>query len=586
MKNALKHAEFSRTPDMLCSANESLHHCKDPLFRILPGARLAHGFLLRNADMKVSTPNCAAIHLRFRLLCVPASLLLFSSHSLAQTKVQTPAAARDSGERRAARNLDAARANPLQLRNLLLKMPKGADLHNHLSGAVYAESWIRAAVEDRLCVNLSTLSFAKPQPASDSEAEEPSCAAGRVPAAEAYKNQQLFDSLIDAFSMRGFVPSPGVTGHDHFFETFEKFGGTDHRHLGEWLDEVATRADSQNEQYLELMHTPEFGHTAAIAYAIGWNEDFAQLRNELLARGLRDDTAPASAAVDRAEELRRQREHCGQRDASTACRVQIRYLCQVLRGFPKQQVFAQTLLCFETASADPRFVGINFVMPEDGYISMSDYVLHMRMIAFLRGLYPKVHLSLHAGELAPGLVPYEGLCCHIRLAIEEAKAERIGHGVDVMYETHPHELLKEMARRHVMAEINLTSNDVILGVSGKDHPFPLYRLFRVPVALATDDEGVSRIDLTHEYVRAVQTYGLSYSDLKQMVRTSLEHSFLPGASLWSAPDEFSRPAAACSKDSFGKGEPSSACAAFLKSSEKASQQWELERRFGEFEAAL
>jgi len=79
-----------------------------------------------------------------------------------------------------------------------------------------------------------------------------------------------------------------------------------------------------------------------------------------------------------------------------------------------------------------------------------------------------------------------------------------------------------------MVEISLTSNDVILGVSGKDHPFPLYRLFGVPVALSSDDEGVSRTDITHEYVRAVQTYDLRYADLKRMVRTSLEHSFLRG----------------------------------------------------------
>jgi adenosine deaminase len=377
-----------------------------------------------------------------------------------------------------------------------------------------------------------------------------------------------------------------VTGHDHFFDTFAKFGGTDHRHLGEWLDEVATRADAQNEQYLELMHTPEFDHAAAIAREIGWKDDFAQLREALLAHGLRDEVAPAKSAIDEAEALRRKREHCGQSDAASACRVEIRYLCQVLRGFPKQQVFAQTVLCFETAAADPRFVGINFVMPEDGYIAMSDYALHMRMLAFLRKIYPKIHLTLHAGELAPGLVPYEGLCCHIRLAVEGAQAERIGHGVDVMYENRPHELLKEMAGNHVMVEISLTSNDVILGVSGKDHPFPLYRQFGVPVALATDDEGVSRIDLTHEYVRAVQTYGLAYRDLKQMVRTGLEHSFLPGESLWRAPDVFTAAASACSKDSLGSGKPSSACASFLKSSEKATQQWELERRFREFESGL
>jgi len=521
-----------------------------------------------------------------KLTCLAGFLLLSSAYGFAQSKPPQSMSGQAAAERRATLNLDATRANPLQLRNLLKKMPKGADLHNHLSGAVYAESWIRAAAEDHLCVNVATLSFARPPSAANTAAAQADCANGHVPAATAYRDQHLFDALVDAFSMRGFVPSPGVTAHDHFFDAFAKFGGTDHRHLGEWLDEVATRADSQNEQYLELMHTPEFGHAATIANQIGWQDVFSQFRDALLAHGLREEVATAKTAIDEAESLRQQREHCGQADAASACRVQIRFLCQVLRGFPKQQVFAQTLLCFETAMADPRFVGINFVMPEDGYISMSDYALHMRMIAFLRKLYLNIHLTLHAGELAPGLVPYEGLCCHIRLAVEEAKAERIGHGVDVMYENNPHELLKEMASKHVMVEISLTSNDLILGVSGKDHPFPLYRQFGVPVALATDDEGVSRIDLTHEYVRAVQTYGLTYADLKKMVRTGLEHSFLPGASLWHAPDAFTSVASACSADSVGSDKPSAGCDTFLKSSEKAAQQWELERRFRAFESAL
>jgi adenosine deaminase len=521
-----------------------------------------------------------------KIVCLGGVFLLCAPWTWAQAKARHSSTAQAEEERRGTLNLEAARANPLQLRNFLKKMPKGADLHNHLSGAVYAESWIRAAAEDHLCVNLTSLAFAKPQGSSEKDSREANCESGKVAAADAYKDQHLFDALIDAFSMRGFVPSTGVTGHDHFFDAFAKFGGTDHRHLGEWLDEVATRADAQNEQYLELMHTPEFGHTAAIASQIAWQEDFAQLRDALLARGLRDDVAPATNAMNVAEALRQKREHCGQPDAASACRVQMRYLCQVLRGLPRQQVFAQTLLCFETATSDPRFVGINFVMPEDGYISMSDYALHMRMIAFLHQFYPKVHLTLHAGELAPGLVPYEGLCCHIRLAVEEAKAERIGHGVDVMYEDHPHELLKDMARKHIMVEICLTSNDLILGISGKDHPFPLYRQFGVPTALATDDEGVSRIDLTHEYVRAVQTYGLNYRDLKQIVRTSLEHSLLPSESLWRAPDNFTVAASACARDSLGSDKPSSPCAAFLKSSEKAAQQWELERRFHKFESEL
>jgi adenosine deaminase len=92
--------------------------------------------------------------------------------------------------------------------------------------------------------------------------------------------------------------------------------------------------------------------------------------------------------------------------------------------------------------------------------------------------------------------------------------------------------------------------------------------------------------MTHEYVRAAETYGLNYAELKQMARTSLEHSFLAGTSLWRQQDVFTRAAAACSADSPGAGKPSSACAAFLKTSEKAQQQWDLERRFREFESSF
>jgi adenosine deaminase len=533
-----------------------------------------------------------------RCCLISVVLLLASSGPVfAQTAAKKAAGGPGNPEQRAARAYEAALANPADLRAFLARMPKGADLHYHLSGGIYAESWIQAATEDGLCVDLASLSFTKAQTTMQSAPPQPVCGDGKVPAAKAYSDQHLYDALIDAFSMRGFVPSAGVSGHDHFFDAFCKFGCpryssewvepiSAHSHAGAWLDEVASRAAAQNEQYLELMETPDFSHSALIAQQIGWHNNLNQLRAALLARGLRDDIAVARAARDEAEVSRRKIEHCGEPEEAPACKITIRYLYQVLRGFPKEQVFAQTLLAFEAASDDPRFVGINYVMPEDGTTSMADYALHMKMVGFLHGLYPKVHISLHAGELAAGLVPPEGLCCHIRLAVEEAHAERIGHGVDVMHEDRPYELLKEMAAKHVMVEINLTSNDVILGVTGKDHPFPVYRRFGVPVALSTDDEGVSRIDLTNEYVRAAETYSLRYADLKQMVRTGLEHNFLPGTSLWREPDVFTRMAAACATDAPNAAKPSAPCAAFLKSSEKAQQQWELERRFREFEATL
>jgi adenosine deaminase len=181
-------------------------------------------------------------------------------------------------------------------------------------------------------------------------------------------------------------------------------------------------------------------------------------------------------------------------------------------------------------------------------------------------------------------VPDEGLHFHIRQAVELGHAERIGHGVDVMYEDDAPGLLKELAQKHVMVEINLSSNEGILGVKGDEHPFSSYRLAHVPVALSTDDEGVSRIDITHEYVRAAMDYHLSYADIKTLARTGLEHNFLPGASLWARPDVFSAMADACKGEMAGEQNPSAGCKSFLDGSEKAAAQWEQERRLRAFEA--
>ena len=87
-------------------------------------------------------------------------------------------------------------------------------------------------------------------------------------------------------------------------------------------------------------------------------------------------------------------EHCGTPQATWGCKVEIRYIYQVLRGYPPEQVFAQTLLGFETVQAsmdahDDTWVGINFVMPEDGYISMRDYTLQMKMLDYLHSVYPR-----------------------------------------------------------------------------------------------------------------------------------------------------------------------------------------------------
>ena len=490
---------------------------------------------------------------------------------------QTVSSPGETAEARTAKAFEAARQHgPLALHAFLAAMPKGGDLHNHLSGAVYAESWIAQAATDGLCVDVAASSLIDKHDAS-----VPNCGNGRRPAADALGDQHFYDTLVDAFSMRSFVPANGHSGHDQFFESFGRFQAvTPQQHMGDWLSEVSTRAAAQNEQYLELMVTPPFAHARELARTLGWQADFDRMRQQLLQHGVKDDIAADEQLLTQALAARKRQQHCDSTQAEAACKLQIRFLYQVLRGAPPERVFAQTLLGFELASVDPRWVGINFVMAEDGYLSMRDYSLQMRMLDYLHRLYPRVHISLHAGELAPGLVPPDGLRFHIRQAVEIGHAERIGHGVDVIYEERPDELLDEMAARHVAVEINLTSNDVILGVHGAAHPLPLYLKHGVPVVLSTDDEGVSRIDLTHEYVRAAEAFPLDYATLKQMVRNSLSYSFLAGDNLWTDGVTLT---AACRHQT--SGHSSADCQRFLAGSEKASAQWELERRLRAFEAA-
>jgi adenosine deaminase len=169
------------------------------------------------------------------------------------------------------------------------------------------------------------------------------------------------------------------------------------------------------------------------------------------------------------------------------------------------------------------------VQPEDDPVAVRDFSLHMSMIDFLRPLYPKAQITLHAGEITDGLVPPEVLRFHIRESIRRGHASRIGHGVDVMQEDDPYGLLREMAARKVLVEIALSSNDLILGVSGPRHPLRTYLQYGVPVALVTDDYGVSRSSDTLEWVKAVQEHALDYLTIKHMVRNSIEYSFVDPA---------------------------------------------------------
>jgi adenosine deaminase len=471
-------------------------------------------------------------------------------------------------EEQTSRYFDAIRGDPVRLLMFLRQMPKGGDLHSHLSGAIYAESYIEWAANDGLCIDMAVYAFVPPPCNVD---------AGTPPAAAALRSSALYDRMIDALSMRNWNESQR-SGHAQFFGTFDRFRLISIR-TADMLAEVASRAALGHVSYLELMLTPDGIAVADLGSRVGWTADLDTLRERLLQAGMRDTLHRARRSLDGAEATARQAMSCGTAHADGGCDVVIRYQYQVARARPPESVFAQLLAAFELATDDPRIVGINMVQPEDHLVAMRDFELHMDMIGYLRIRYPGVRLTLHAGELSSGLVPPEGLRFHIRASIERGHASRIGHGVSIAHERDADDLLRDMARRGILVEIALSSNDVILGVRGAEHPLRLYLDYGVPVALVTDDEGVLRSEMTMEFLKAVREHQLGYPALKQMARNSLEYSFLEGASLWSDPRTAQRvPACAAAR-----GFEAQACRQLIDGSVKARLQAELEIDFAVLE---
>lgn len=461
---------------------------------------------------------------------------------------------------------ESVKDDPVLLRAYLTEFPKGGELHSHLSGAVYAEDYLRWAADSGMCVDTEALKITAAP-----------CHGSTVQARKAISDYGLYTDMIDSLSTRDFHTDRTMWGHDHFFASFDKFGPASEKEAA-MLAEVKRRAADQNELYLELMRSHYPPELRAAAKGLNFDGDAGAALTRLKATGVFDTVPEVLRRVQctdsRADQMLIK---AGRADAA---RVQVRWINQVIRVLPPDQVFAMIAYSFALCAAEDHVVGFNLVAPEDNPVAMDDYRMHMRMIRDLRQYFPQVNVSLHAGELRLGLVEPEGLTFHIREAVQVAGARRIGHGVALAHEKNMHGLLDEMNERGVAMEICLSSNAQILGVSGSRHPVRTYMEAGVPVTLNTDDEGVERVDLTHEYQRAVQEQGFGYDDLMRASRNVLEYSFLPGPSLWADAERFV-PVAVCA-DSLGLP-PSPACAEYLGGSEKAALQWELEQRFRAFE---
>jgi len=243
------------------------------------------------------------------------------------------------------------------LRAFVQRMPKGGDIHSHLSGAVYAEHYLEWAAADGYCVD----------PKAETLIEPSACGqdSNYFPAAQLSSHTATYDTLINHWSTRN-LPFAGQSGHDQFFQAFGQFSpiSDSASRQDDMVAEVANRAAAQHVSYLELMLTTQGSAVRQLGREVGWNQDLAKFRQQLLDRGLMDLVAKGSQQMADLERQVAATLGCGTASAQPGCEVTVRYLQQTTRTRSPQEVFAQFVYAFELAKADPRVVGLNLVAPD------------------------------------------------------------------------------------------------------------------------------------------------------------------------------------------------------------------------------
>ena len=205
------------------------------------------------------------------------------------------------------------------------------------------------------------------------------------------------------------------------------------------------------------------------------------------------------------------RERLARPDAK-ATGVTVRLQWAILRFSPGAEEDLKA--AYDFVSRTPEYVGVNMVGRED-----NDKGYPLRFLDTLRALrhkYSGVNLAIHAGEVDE---PNQ----HVRDTLLLG-ADRIGHGVNLISD--PDTMLL-MRNGPYLVEINLISNLLLEYVARYDqHPFPEYLRTGIPVALSTDDRGMWDSTLTDEFFVAVREFDLSWQEIRKLSANSISHGFM------------------------------------------------------------
>ena len=390
-------------------------------------------------------------------------------------------------------------ATDKELYRFLYSMPKGGDLHNHMSGSGFPEWWYELALEQ---VENGYEYYTKVQINNCRSYDHDEF--GGIPYKMYFRNitrnsyEELSDcekseykpiEALNAVEKEGWLSSIKLDkeheGRDVFFR----------RHW-ERLDALTDNPFLMSEILFRNMKA--FG-----------DEGLMYLETMLGSRGF---SKPDGTPIPPEDVADIYRDRLAQDDARETG-VTVRMQESVLRFAPGARQDLVNKYRFVSEN-DDLYVALNMVGRE---VYGKGHPMRFKdTLRELRHQYSNVDLSIHAGEVD---VPRN----HVRDTLIIG-ADRIGHGLQLINDE---DLMQQMRYGPYLIETNLISNLLLKYVDDySEHPFPEFLRLGVPTALSTDDRGMWDSNITDEFFVAVKEFNLSWDEIKELSINSISYSFL------------------------------------------------------------
>lgn len=389
--------------------------------------------------------------------------------------------------------------NAEELYRVLYYMPKGGDLHNHMSGSNYSEWWYDLAVAQKErgyryytkvrienCVDFGNNEFGgsayyllfrnivaiQYDNLDDCQKRE-------------YKRLENLNDDEKAGWLASIRLDKPYEGRDEFFQTH-------------WPRLSALLFNPYIQAEMMYRNMQAFGA-----------EGVTYIESQIGVHGMRSPDGNILAPEATADILR---ERLQKRDALNTG-VTMRFQLSVVRFLPNAEERLREMYEFVHHNSD-LFVAVNLVGREDD--DKGHPRRFLETFRELRRQFGGVKLSIHAGEV-------DEPNAHVRDTLLLG-AERIGHGINLISDD---ETMNLMRHGPYMVEINLISN-LLLGYINEysEHPFPEYLRTGIPVALSTDDRGMWDSTMTDEFFVAVTEFNLSWDEVKTLSQNSLQYAFV------------------------------------------------------------